>query len=105
MKITYHQAKRWYRENDKKAIEIIQSSFFIDRTTMVCRVKKVDMTRGYMKDDIRYAILLLRKIMGLPNARHLHIWMVHFIETIKITKIPIDWATMPSENLDEQLVT
>ena len=30
--------------------------------------------------------------------------MVHFIETIKIAKSPIDWATILSEKLDEQLV-
>lgn len=42
--------------------------------------------------------------MGLPTSRHLNIWMVHFIETIKTMKIPIDWALILSENLDEQLV-
>ena len=45
VKITYHQVERWYRESEKKVIEIIQSSFFIDRTPMGSRVEKVDMTR------------------------------------------------------------
>ena len=35
----------------------------------------------------------------------MNIWMVHFIETMKITKMPIDLASILSENLDEKLVT
>lgn len=31
VKITYHQAERWYRDNEKEATKIIQSSFFINR--------------------------------------------------------------------------
>ena len=54
-----------------------------------------------MKDDIGYAIVLLRRVMDLLSARHLNIWMVHFIETIKMDKIPINWATMLTNNLDE----
>ena len=73
MKITYDRAERWYWENEKEAREIIQSSFLIDKTLVGHRVKKVDMTRGYMKDDIGYAIVLLRKFMGLPIAGHLYI--------------------------------
>lgn len=90
VKITYHQEEIWCRDNDKKAKKIIQSSFLIDRTSVGHRARKVDMTRGYMKDDVRYSIVFLRKIMGLPVARHLHIWMVHFMETIKKIKMPID---------------
>lgn len=72
MKIAYDREERWYRENDKDT-KIIQSSFLIDRTPIGCKIEKVDMTRGYMKDDIRYAIVLLSKIMGLPIVGHLHI--------------------------------
>ena len=68
---------------------------------MGCRVGKVDMNKGYMKDAIGYAIVLLRKIMGLLAVGHLHIWMVHFIETIRTAKMLIDWAIILSENLDE----
>ena len=57
-----------------------------------------------MKDDIGHSIVFLSRIMGLPVAGHLNIWMVHFIETIRTTKMPIDWATILNENLDEQLV-
>ena len=52
IRLTYHQVERWYRHNEKKAIEIIQSSYLISRTHMGERVGNVDMTRGYMKDDI-----------------------------------------------------
>ena len=31
--------------------------------------------------------------------------MVNFIETIKMEKMPIDWATILCDNLDEQLVS
>ena len=68
------------------------------------RVGKFDMTRGYMKDDIVYAIVLLRKVMGLPIVGHLQTWMVHFIETIIMTNMPINWVTILSDNLDVQLV-
>lgn len=54
------------------------------------KVGKVDMTRGYIKDDIKYSIVLLSKIMGLPIVRNLNIWMVHFLETIRMAKMPID---------------
>ena len=62
------------------------------------------MTRGYMKDDIRYAIVLLSRVMSLPTVGHLQTWMVHFNETIRTVKMSIDWATILSDNLDEQLV-
>ena len=62
------------------------------------------MTRGYMKDDIEYSIVLLTKIIGSPVAGDLNIWMIHFIETIRTKKMQIDWATMQSKKLDEQLV-
>ena len=70
-------------------------------TTPGRKVGKVDMIRGYMKDDIRHSIVLLRKIMRLPVVGHLNIWMVHFIKTIRMTKMPIGWATIINENLDE----
>ena len=41
--------------------------------------------------------------MGLPVARHLNVFMVDFIETIKMERMPLDWATTLSENFCEQL--
>lgn len=104
VKITYEQAKRWYRDNEKPTLEMIQSSFFIDWTPVRRRAGKVDMTRGYMKDDFKYTIVLLSWVMAILENRHLNIWMVHFIDIIKIAKMPIDWATILSDNLHEQLV-
>lgn len=52
VRLTYHQEERWYTDNEKKDIEIIQSLYFINRTPTGQRAGKVDMTRGYMKDDI-----------------------------------------------------
>ena len=60
---------------------------------------KVDMTRGHMKEDIDYSIILLSRIMGLPTAGDLSAFMVNFIETIRIVRMPLDWATTLSENL------
>jgi hypothetical protein len=60
------------------------------------------MTRGYMKEDIGYSIILLSRVMGFPALGHLNIWMMHFIETIKIVNMLIDWTSILSENLDEQ---
>ena len=75
--------------------------YLIDKTPLGKKEGKVDMTRAYMKDDIRHSIVLLRKIMGLPVVGNLNIWMVHFFETIRIEKMLIDWASIISENLDE----
>ena len=61
------------------------------------------MTRGYMKDDIGYSIILLSRVMSLPIAGHLAPFMVNFIKTIRHTKMPLDWATTLSENLCDQL--
>jgi hypothetical protein len=61
------------------------------------------MTRGYMKEDIGYSIIILNRVMDLLVARHLNVFMVNFIETINMEKLPLDWATMLSENLCEQL--
>ena len=61
------------------------------------------MTQGYMKEDIGYSIILLRRIMGLPAVGHLNTFMVNFIEIIRQEKIPLDWATTLSENLSEKL--
>ena len=60
------------------------------------------MTQGYMKDDIRYSIILLSRVMGLPVVGHLTPFMVNFIETIRHAKMPLDWATTLSENLWDQ---
>ena len=57
-----------------------------------------------MKENIKYSIILLSRVMGLSASRHLNIWMVHFIETLKTSKMSINWASILSENLDEQLV-
>lgn len=89
IRLTYYQVETWYRDHEQEATKIIQSSYLIDRTPTGRKVGKVDMTRDYMKDDIRHSIVLLRNIMGLSIARHLNIWMVHFIETMRMTKMPI----------------
>ena len=67
------------------------------------KISKVNLSRGYMKDDIGYSIIPLRRVMGLPVVGHLAPFMVNFIETIRHTKIPMDWATTLSENLCDQL--
>ena len=90
IRLAYHQARRWYRDHEQEATKIIQSSYFIDRTPLGRKDRKVDMTRGYMKDDIAHSIVLLSIIMGLLAAGHLNIWMVHFIKTIRMTKMQIE---------------
>lgn len=72
----------------------MQTSFVIDRKPLGQRVGKVDMTKGYMKYDIRYLTFHLSRLMGLLAMGHLQTWMVHFIETIRIAKIHINWATI-----------
>lgn len=62
------------------------------------------MTRQYLKDDSGYSIVLLNRAMGLPIVGHLQTWMVHFIDTIRTIEMPLDWATVFSDNLDEQLI-
>ena len=79
--------------------------YFIEKPPRGKTINKVDMTRGYMKDDIKYSIILLSRVMGLPVAGHLVPFMVNFIKTIRHAKIPLDWATTLSENLCEQLKT
>ena len=103
IKLTYEVAERWYREHLSEAIEIIQSSYLFEKTPLGKVTRKVDMTRGYMKEDIGYSIILLSRVMGFPTARHLNVFMITFIETIKTTRMPLDWATTLSENLCEQL--
>ena len=61
------------------------------------------MTRGYMKDDIGYSIILIRRVMGLPVAGHLSTFMINFIKTIKMAKMSLDSATTLSKNLCEKL--
>ena len=95
----------WYREHVEEASKIIQSSYLIKKTTLWWKVGNVDMTRGYMKEDIGYSIILLSKVMGLPIVRHLNFFMVHFIETIKKENIPLDWASTLSKKLCDQLQT
>ena len=60
------------------------------------------MTRGYMKEDIGYSIILLSRIMGLSTIGYLSTLMINFNETIKTKKIPLDSETTLSENLCEQ---
>lgn len=104
IRLTYHQAERWYREHGEEASEIIQLSYLIEKNPLECKARKVDMIMSYMKDDIEYSIVLLGRVMWLLILGYFNKWMVHFIETIKTTKISIDWASILNENLDEQLV-
>ena len=101
IRLTYEAVERWYREHLEEASEIIQSSYLIEKTPLRKTTSKVDMTRGYMKEDIGYSIILLSRVMDLMTARHLNIFMIHFIKTIKMVKMPLDWATTLSEKLCE----
>ena len=83
IRLSYEVVKRWYKEHIKEVTEIIQSSYLIEKTPLGRITRKVDMTRGYMKEDIGYSIILLTRVMGLPTARHLSAFMVNFTETIK----------------------
>ena len=99
IRISYEVAERWYKDHHQEAINIIYSTCFIKKPPRGKMISKVDMTRGYMKDEITYSIILLSRVMGLPTVGHLAPFMVNFIETIKHTKIPLDWATTLSKNL------
>ena len=101
IRLTYEATKWWYREHLIQASKIIQSSYLIEKTPLGKITRKVDMTRGYMREDIGYSIILFNRVMGLHLVGHLNIFMVHFIETIKMEKMPLDWATTLSENLCE----
>ena len=99
IRLSYEAIERWYREHQKKATKIIQSSYLIEKPPQGRIIEKVDMTRGQMKDDIDYSMILLSRVMGLLEAGHLSAFMVNFFETIKTTKIPLEWATTLSKNL------
>lgn len=68
----------------------MHASYLIERPPKGKITGKVDMTRGYMKEDIDFSIFLLSRVMGLSAVRHLSPFMVNFIETIKMAKIPLD---------------
>ena len=99
IRLSYEIAERWYKDHHQEAIDIIHSSYFIEKPPRGKTLNKVDLARGYMKDDIGYPIILLSRVMGLSAAGHLAPFMINFIETIKHAKIPMDWATTLSENL------
>ncbi len=67
-------------------MDIIYSSYFIEKPSRGKTISKVDVARGYMKDDIGYSIILLSRVMGLPVAGHFAPFMVNFIETIRHAK-------------------
>ena len=62
----------------------------MEKNPLEWKVGRVDMAWDYMKEDIGYSIILLRRVMGFPALGHLNIWMVNFIETIKMAKMWID---------------
>ena len=99
------QFEKWYKEHQQEVIDIIQSSYLIEKPPWGRIMGKVDMTGGYMKDEIGYSIILLNRVLDLPIVGHCNTFMVNFIETIKQVKIPLDWATTLSENLCEQFGT
>ena len=75
--------------------------YFIEKPPRGKTISKVDMTWGYMKDELRYSIILLSRVMGLLIVGHLSTFMVNFIETIRHANIPLDLDTTLSENLCE----
>ena len=83
--------------------KIIQLSYLIEKPPQDRIKGKVDITQGYMNDDIDYSIILLSRVMGLPIVFHLSSFMVNFIEAIKTTKMLLDWATTLNENLCEKM--
>ena len=70
-------------EHQQEAIDIMQSLYLIEKLPRGRITGKVDMTWGYMKEDIAYSIILLSRVMGLSVVGHLSTLMVNFIETIK----------------------
>ena len=92
-------------EHQQEAIDIIHSLYSIEKPPWGKTIRKLHMTQGYIKNDIRYSIILLSRVMGLPATGHLVPFMVNFIETIRHAKIPLDWATTLRENLCDQLRT
>ena len=52
IRLSYEVAKRWYKEHIKETTDIIKSSYLIEKTPLGRIIGKVDMTRGYMKEDI-----------------------------------------------------
>ena len=90
IRLSYEAKERWYREHPKEASKIIQSLYLIEKNPLGRVIGKVDMTRGYMKEDISYSIILFRRVMDLPIAGHLSSFIVNFIEIIRTTKIPLD---------------
>ena len=99
IRLSYETTERWYKDHHQEAIDIIYSSYFIEKPPRGKIVSKVDLARGYMKDDIGYSIILLSRVMGLLVAGHVSPFMINFIKTIRHAKIPMDWATTLSENL------
>ena len=98
IRLSYKASERWYNDHHQEDIGNIHSIYFIEKPPRGKMIIKVDMTQGYMKDDIGYSIILLSRVMGFPATGHLSPFMVNFIETIKHAKIPLDWATTLSEN-------
>ena len=79
IRLTYEQVERWYQEHIDETFKIMQSSYLIEKTSLGNKMGKVDMTRGYIKEDIGYSIILLSRVMGLLAIRHLKIFMVHLL--------------------------
>lgn len=44
IKLTYHQAERWYSEHVEDSPKIIESSYLIEKTPLGWKPDKVDMT-------------------------------------------------------------
>lgn len=103
IRLSYEAVERWHKDHYQEAIDIIYSLYFIKKPPQGKKINKVDMTQGYMRDDIRYSIILLSRVIGFPIIGHLAPFMVNFIETIKHAKIPLDWATTLSKKLCDQL--
>ena len=52
IRISYETTERWYKDHQQEAIDIIYSSYFIEKPPRGKTFCKVDLARGYMKDDI-----------------------------------------------------
>ena len=52
IKLSYETAERWYKDHHQEAIDTMYSSYFIEKPPRGKTVNKVDLARGYMKDDI-----------------------------------------------------
>ena len=97
------QAAKFYRDNQDAYFTLLKQNWVHEGKKGVTKSSRL--TRPDFKSKYSNLIVLLNRVMGVPQGMQFETWMSYFIDEIVNGKGKFEWARIISENLELQLRT